>query len=163
MFGFFNYFFNFSIVVLLTKLNPVIVCWKPWPFTLYSHSCKISKHILWKININLCNVVITCNLWFLREGVYKNIEWRILWYRSSLAVLLRVNEPKSLLVFAWFLTSYSLSETSVAKYLSWIERVCCDRSVSWPRNVNVREHLLSVVQQMKPTGIQWETEKLVTE
>ena len=33
MFGFLEYFFNFSIVVLLTKLNPVVVCWKPWPFS----------------------------------------------------------------------------------------------------------------------------------
>ena len=33
MFGFLEYiFFNFSIVVLLTKLNPVVVCWKPWPW-----------------------------------------------------------------------------------------------------------------------------------
>ena len=33
MFGFLEYFFNFSIVVLLTKLNPAVVCWKPWPFS----------------------------------------------------------------------------------------------------------------------------------
>ena len=33
VFGFLEYFFNFSIVVLLTKLNPVVVCWKPWPFS----------------------------------------------------------------------------------------------------------------------------------
>ena len=29
----FGIFFNFSIVVLRTKLNPVVVCWKPWPFS----------------------------------------------------------------------------------------------------------------------------------
>ena len=40
----------------------------------------------------------------------------VLRYRSLLAVRLIVNEPKSLLIFAWFLTSYSLSKTSVAKY-----------------------------------------------
>ena len=33
MFGFLEYFLNFSIVVLLTKVNPVVVCWKPWPFS----------------------------------------------------------------------------------------------------------------------------------
>ena len=33
MSGFFEYFFNFSIVVFRTKLNTVPVCWKPWPFS----------------------------------------------------------------------------------------------------------------------------------
>ena len=31
--GFWNIFLNFFIVVLGTKLNPVVVCWKLWPFS----------------------------------------------------------------------------------------------------------------------------------